>query len=269
MSTTKEALVIANGNIYTADDLAGHITALGVKTGDCVCVHSAMSRIGWVCGAEQAVVLALLAAVGADGTVVMPAQSGSNSEPGKWSNPPVPKEWHQIVRDNMPAYHPGQSPTRGMGRVAELFRKWPGAVRSDHPNSSFAAWGAKAAEITHRHDLEYSLGEGSPCRALYDLDAKVLLLGVNFDNCTVMHLGEYRSGMRPGTVCGAAMTEDGQRIWREYADIETDDGEFLEAGKLLEQRGLVTHGKVGDADCKLFRAVDAVDTTCEYIKNKR
>jgi aminoglycoside 3-N-acetyltransferase len=73
--------------------------------------------------------------------------------------------------------------------IAERVRTWPGAVCSRHPKTSFAAVGARAAELMRRHDIDCYLGEASPLGAL---DAATLLLGVGFSRATAFHLAEYR-----------------------------------------------------------------------------
>ncbi|SFO24462.1 Aminoglycoside 3-N-acetyltransferase [Pseudobutyrivibrio sp. JW11] len=41
-------------------------------------VHTALSKMGYVCGGAQAVIEALIEVVGEDGTIMMPAQSWKN-----------------------------------------------------------------------------------------------------------------------------------------------------------------------------------------------
>nr|WP_291418824.1 AAC(3) family N-acetyltransferase [Actinophytocola sp.] len=189
--------------------IATDLTELGLREGDMVLVHTSLSSFGWVCGGAVAVVQALLDVLGPAGTLVVPAQTMGNSDPRHWSRPPVPEDWWPIIRETMPAFDPRITPSVGLGAVAEMVRRWPGAVRSGHPQASFAAVGARAAELMAEHRLDSHLGEGSPLAALERAGARVLLLGVGFDVCTAFHLAEYRVPM-PTTELGAAvLTADG------------------------------------------------------------
>ena len=53
-----------------------------------LCVHSALSALGHVIGGPRTVVEGLIDAVGADGTLMMPAYSGDLSDPAEWRHPP-------------------------------------------------------------------------------------------------------------------------------------------------------------------------------------
>jgi len=232
-------------------------------------VHSSLKSLGWIPGGPVALIEALLEAVGPTGTIVMPAQSGDNSDPAHWIAPPVPKDYWPIIRESMPAYDPRITPTRAIGRVAELFRTWPGVLRSKHPSCSFAALGPNAPLITAEHPLANALGEESPNKRLVDLGASVLQIGTDFDTCTLMHLAEYQTRCRPRTKQGAAISVEGQRVWQSYEDIQLNSDEFVEPGRVLEQRGLVTKGKVGEAECRLFKASDAIEAACDWFSAHR
>ena len=95
----------------------------------------------------------------------------------------------------MAPFDPATTPCPTMGALAECVRTTPGAVRSTHPHTSFAALGPRAAELLADHDPHCHLGERSPLGALYAAGAHVLLFRVGFEACSAFHLAEYR--LRP------------------------------------------------------------------------
>ena len=256
----------------TVSSLARDLRDLGVVPGTALFVHSSLSSLGWVAGAAQAVVLALQEAVGESGTVAMPAHSTSLSEPSQWEHPPVPESWWDPIRTETPPFDPRLTPTRGMGRIAELFRSAPGTVRSYHPQTSVAAWGAKAAFLTDDHALDSAVGEGSPMARLYDLDGWVLLLGVGHDRNTSLHLSEYRASWpsKRNSPQGAPILVDGERRWVEYEDLEWDDEDFPAIGAAFEKEtDEVQVGRVARAECRLMRQRPLVDFGAEWIAKHR
>src|SRR5664280_871276 len=200
----------------TVDTLAVDLRALGVASGSTLVVRSSLSALGYVTGGAHAVVLALRDVLGPDGTLVVPTHSSSLSDPGRWENPPVPETWWPVIRESMPAFDPALTPTGGMGAVVEVVRHLPGALRSAHPVDSFCAVGPNAVFVTSHHGLANGLGEESPLARLYDLGADVLLLGVGHANNTSLHLGEFRSHIRPTVTEGAPVLVDGRRAWVTY-----------------------------------------------------
>ncbi len=245
----------------TRASLARDLTQLGVLPGSTLLVHTSLRSLGWVAGREVAVVQALLDVVGPAGTLVVPTQTGGNSDPANWGRPPVPADWWPVIRAEMPAYEPALTPSRGMGAVAEAIRTWPGACRSAHPQNSFAAVGHRAAEVTARHELAYSLGEGSPLAALEHLGAAVLFLGTDWSTCTALHLAQYRLPVPTADSSSCAVLgADGARAWVTYDDVDLDAEVFEPIGADYErdQPAAVTTGLVGSAHCRLFPMAPAV-----------
>jgi aminoglycoside 3-N-acetyltransferase len=255
----------------TVDSLSKDLTSLGVAEGMVVLVHSSLSSIGWVCGGAVGVVLALEQALGAGGTLVMPTHSGDLSDPADWSNPAVPEAWWQSIRDTMPAYDPLMTPTRGIGAVAEVFRRQSGVRRSLHPNYSFAAWGRESEYITSGEKLDYSMDLDSPLGRLYELDAHVLLLGAGHESNTSLHLAEYLANVDATSHvdCFAPVLRRGARQWARFRDIDFDCDDFEDIGAAFEATGRCRIGRVGNATAKLMRQKDLVRFAVDWMREHR
>ncbi|ELZ09136.1 aminoglycoside N3'-acetyltransferase [Halovivax asiaticus JCM 14624] len=256
----------------TVESMAADLRELGVQAGQTILVHGSLSKLGWVCGGPQAVVDALQRVVGADGTIVMPTHSPGNMNPADMGNPPVPESWYDTVRETMPPYRPESTPTQGMGAIAECFRNYPGVVRSDHPQHSFAAWGADAEYVTDGHSLKRSLGENSPLARVYELDGDVCFLGTTHATNTSLHLAEYRADLDLGTAPQqSAILVDGEREWVEWDDIDFTDEDFPECGDAFEREHpeAFESGTVGVGDAKLLSQPTLVDFAVEWFEANR
>jgi aminoglycoside 3-N-acetyltransferase len=268
----REAIARTPGPPATIESLRADLTELGLRPGMVVLVHSSLSALGWVSGGPVAVILALELALGHEGTLVMPTFTSDLSDPANWRNPPVPEAWWQTIRDTMPAYDPDATPTRGMGAVPEAFRRMRGVLRSDHPQTSFAARGPHAAAVTRCHVLDDGLGEGSPLARIYDLNGWVLLLGVGHGNNSSLHLAEYRARF-PGkrdVLEGAPVTIDGRREWVTIHDIDYDDDDFPQIGAAFEREtSEVRIGRVGRRTARLMPQQALVDFGVRWMNANR
>ncbi len=234
----------------TITTLKRDFKTLGITAGSVIIMHSSLSEIGWTVGGPVSVIQALMEMLTSSGTLIMSTFSSGNTDPTEWENPPVPERWWDLIKDEMPAYQPDIAPTREMGVVVETFRKWPNVIRSDHPSFSFAAWGKHAKFIIKDHKLTSGLGEHSPIARVYDLDGKILLIGVNHYNNTSLHLAEYRSKFSSKKYIkhGSAMKIKKERRWVEYEDLDHNSDDFERLGIDFESEINYVPGKVGIAD---------------------
>ncbi|WP_028776445.1 aminoglycoside N(3)-acetyltransferase [Shimazuella kribbensis] len=251
--------------INTVDSLVLDFKRLGLEKGMNIIVHSSLSSIGYVSGGAVAVVQALMDVITSDGTIVMPTHTSDNSDPALWENPPVPKEWWPIIRETMPAFHPFYTPTRGMGKIVEVFRTFPGVVRSNHPTVSFAAWGKHIDFITKDHPIDNPMGEASPLARFYELNGSILLIGVGHDSNSSLHLAEYRQNKQVPIKESAAVEIQGKRAWVTFENIAYQTELFDKIGAEFEESNPFVVKKIGNAEVKFISQVKIVDFAVEWL----
>ncbi|MFX0143645.1 MAG: aminoglycoside N(3)-acetyltransferase [Candidatus Hodarchaeota archaeon] len=255
----------------TITTLKRDFEALGIKPGLILIMHSSLSKIGWTVGGAVALIKALMETLTDEGTLVMPTFSGDNTDPSFWENPPVPKAWWDVIRNEMPAYQTDITPTRGMGVVIETFRKWPKVLRSNHPISSFAAWGKHAEFITRNHELLADLGENSPLARIYELNGFILLIGVTHENNSSLHLAEYRSNFanKRKKLTGSAIYVNNERKWVKWEELDLYIDDFELLGSDFESKINYTPSKVGLAKARLLPQREMVDFGVEWFEKNR
>ena len=268
-AVTEQRTIEASPSPITQASLAGDLRRLGVRPGSVLLVHSSLSALGWVCGGAQAVVGALLDVLGAEGTLVVPTHTNGNSDPALWGNPPVPESWWPVIRETMPAYDPAITPSRGLGVVVEVARTWPGALRSDHPQDSFAAIGPAAATVTAGHALDSGFGERSPLARVHDLDGDVLLLGAGHGSNTSLHYAEHRVPAPPREPYGAAVQGPEGRRWTTWEDVVADETDFEALGAAFDATGAATIGVAGIGEARLMRQRALVAFAVDWLVANR
>lgn len=244
------------------DRLASDLRSLGLRPGQDLLVHSSLSEIGWVGGGPGTLLRAIQDVAGPSATIVVFTQTpltSRTSEAFRIATAGLSRNEIERFAAEHAAFDPQTTPSYGVGQFAEHVRTRPGASRSLHPQTSFAALGPAAAAITSGHDPDCHLGEQSPLRWLYDRDAAILLLGVTYAACTAFHLAEYRFAGE-GAVRGS----------------DLDDDDFHQIGRELERRwkkhpgpGGPQRGQVGMADSRLVPMRSAIDFAVGWMKKYR
>ena len=257
--------------VVTKQEIVNALKTVGLSAGDTVMVHTSLRKMGYVCGGAQTIIESLIEVVGEEGTIMMPTQSWKNLDPETGVHWDADESEWDIIRENWPAYDKNITPTNTMGAVAEMFRSWPGSLRSDHPARSVSAWGKHASYLVENHDLSNIFGEGSPIAKLYELNGKVLLLGVGYDKNTSLHLADVRAEY-PGKhncVEHSAVMEEGKRVWKAYETLFVDGEDFKEIGEAFEKTCAFASGQIGDAVIKLMEQRVLVDFAVNWMENNR
>lgn len=252
----------------TAGTLIAELTALGVRPGQDLLVHCSLRQVGPVDGGAATLLGALCAAIGPNATLVVPTQTAENSLSSRtFLAATASLDATQLARfvAEMPGFDPVTTPSSGMGAFAEHVRTRPGALRSAHPQSSFAAIGKRAADCTAGHEMTCHLGERSPLGWLYRQGAAVLLLGVGYTACTAFHLAEYRLPAKPARREFRCFTrEHGIRREHSLIDVDLDDSDFESLGARIDSEPFVRRGAIGAADCRWLPIRAAVDFAASW-----
>ena len=214
---------------FTQADLEAALHALGLETDDAVIVHSSLSSIGWVEGGADAVVDALLAVVGDEGTIAMPTFTFGS----------VP-------------FDRARTPSR-TGAITEALRTHPEAERSPHPTHSVVVVGPDAAAVTADHDYLETFGTESPLYRLINRGAKILLIGVDNRRNSSIHLAEQLAKVphKQRTREAPILDADGSTRIVEIASPECGRG--FDAIEPAAERARILHrGSIGDASVQLL-----------------
>ncbi|SLM86154.1 MULTISPECIES: AAC(3) family N-acetyltransferase [Vagococcus] len=258
--------------ILTKEKIVKTLEEIGVVKGDLIIVHTSLSSFGRVVsGGAQTIIESLLEAIGSEGTIVMPTQSWKNLDPETGVHGEVSKEDAEVIRQTWPAYNKNITPTNTMGSVAEMFRLYPGSHRSDHPARSFAANGKLAEYIISNHDLSDIFGATSPLNKLYNKQAKILLIGVDYDKNTSIHLADELADYpsKHTETHFSSILENGKRVWKKYETLYVDGEDFGKIGEEFEIKYPVNSMKLGESTLRLMSQRNLVDFSVEWIEANR
>jgi len=216
---------------------------LGLSAGQCVEVHSSLSRFGFVQGGADTVIDALMHVIGPEGTIVMSAYT-------------VSKVLDLTDEDRafgltckVKVYPDGSDLPSGMGVIADTFRRRPDVVTGSG-TLRVSAWGRDAA-----------LYAKSAYTMVYENHGTALLLGVDINRMSSMHLAE---------------TDMPAWLWERFSpplavrQMYPDDRWYVETGVTREvgwnkiqaravEMGLVLEQRIGRARCMAMPVREVVD----------
>jgi len=231
-------------------------------------VHAFLRAVGPVQDGAEGVVVALEDAVGPHGTLVMNVGARDDFD---WVNARPETERESLLRDS-PAFDKDRTPADpDVGVLAEVFRRLPTTLVTDHPDGRFAARGHQAGRLL-RPSLPWDgyYGPGSVLERLVRADGKILRLGADPDTVTLLHLAEYlvelsvkHRVLRHHKI----RTADGSTVIRPVRCLDDTDGIADWAGEdcfavILRDyltRGRAAVGQVGDTRSELIEAAELLD----------
>jgi aminoglycoside 3-N-acetyltransferase len=256
--------------MHTEASLTTDLERLGLDRGGLLIVHSGYKSLGPIDGGPAAVVRALCRALGPEGTLLVPAFTTQLTDPYAWPVPPSAEERRRLM-DSMPTFDPERTEPHKMGVIPKTLWRTAGAVRSHHPVTSWVALGARAAELTREHPLDDPEGLDGPVGRVYQADGSILLLGVEHDADTTIHLAESLLDMphlRELPDRYPTLEADGRRGWRPVAKTTKCSDGFVRLQPHVDAAGIARYGQVGDARAQLLRSRALVRVVVELLASE-
>jgi len=232
---------------HTRQKLTEVLKNLGVEVGDVLFIHSSVKSLGPVGGGARTVVGALEDAVGPKGLILIPSFNLMDSRAKRAA------AWNV------------QTTPSTVGWLTEFFRQMPGTYRSEHYSNSVAARGNGAKEFVKGHlsrrvckspweheRWRNTYGSQSPMYKAYKVDGKLLMLGVDYDTSTYIHLVEAI-------------------LWNKRL-IENPEAKYpglkrVALGEFWDQMDNLSRNLIGNADCRLFSIRSYVNALVREVED--
>lgn len=242
----------------TSEDFARAIREIGVCEGDVCLFHSSFKSLGPVEGGAQAIIDGFESVLGKEGTLVAPTLSQKDFKNSY-------KTWYMDKPSDV-------------GYLTEYFRKQIYVYRSNQATHSVAARGKLAYELTHEHTAygphlcpfgEFAFADSSPWRKMYNLNAKIVFIGVNLTANTMKHmieaayveelLSQVQSPDKADRLRGQLRHFGGSSsLWPFYNGLVMQE--------TLTDSGLIRKGRCGEAELLCIDARDFSDASLEMLR---
>ena len=249
----------SNDPVIGREEILAALSAVGVKKGDTLLVHSSLSACGRIDGGAKTIIDAIIETVGPDGNFFVPTFQRSecylNGISKRWDHRP------SDFRDR------SSEAVRWVGVLSlEFMRLWPDAPRGVHISHSWAGWGPRAAKVLSRQaEDEPPFSDNSCPMAVKDIGGKILHFGSPVGHTSFVHCFETHfdlPGLGPSYY--DVRLADGTITWkfvpkglpgpREFYTKDEDARFFREAiARGLEmRRAKLGVGELKLIDCRQF-----------------
>ena len=174
----------SNDPVISKAEILAALSAVGVKNGDTLLVHSSLSACGKIDGGAKTIIDAIIEAIGPEGNFFVPTFQRSecylNGINKRWDHRP------SDFRDR------ASEAVRWVGTLPlEFMRLWPDAPRGVHISHSWAGWGPRAAEVlSHQAEDEPPFSDNSCPMIVKDMGGKILHFGSPVGHTSFVHCFE-------------------------------------------------------------------------------
>jgi len=156
---------------YSTEDIISLMKSMGMKKGSNVFIHSSFNQFYNYKGTIIQFIDAILAEIGTEGTLAMPA--------------------YRLLKNKNEIFDIKKTPTQA-GLIAEIFRRYPGVKRSIDARHSVCALGPMSDYLLDEHQYtDNCFGEKGPYYKLSKIKALVFIFGLGkFFLGTIVHCAE-------------------------------------------------------------------------------
>ena len=174
----------SNDPVIGKTEILAALSAVGVKKGDTLLVHSSLSACGKIDGGAKTIIDAIIETIGPEGNFFVPTFQRSecylNGINKRWDHRP------SDFRDR------SSEAVRWVGTLPlEFMRLYPDAPRGVHISHSWAGFGPKAAEVLSRQvEDEPPFSDNSCPMLVKDMGGKILHFGSPIGHTSFVHCFE-------------------------------------------------------------------------------
>ena len=166
-----------------------------------------------------------------------------------------------------------KSPSQGMGVFSEYVRTLTDSKRSLHPMQSLSVIG-KNSDYIIENDTDSTFNPEGPFDRLIELNAKIILLGADFNTVSMIHWVEekYLVPYRYWKTFSGTIIDDGKESNQDYKmyvrSRETNPQlKMYSVEKTLIKEGKIDQYTIGGGSVKVFNVRDFISIAEKSIKN--
>jgi aminoglycoside 3-N-acetyltransferase len=207
--------------MYSRAQLAAHMRAIGVGSGDVLMMHASVRAVGPIAGGPDQIHLAATDVLANHGTLLMYA--GCPALVDSVGRGILSRDEEAEVLEKLPPFDAASARANASnGILVEFFRTYAGARVNEHV-VRFVARGAQAEYLFSRQPWNYAYGRDSPLDRFVQLQGKILLVGSDHDAVTFLHHVEHIASIANRRVSRfqVPVLEKGIRVWKDMEEFDT------------------------------------------------